>query len=104
MSDGNTTTPAAQPALLVPSEEQMKSALDYVQRAWDSVIEASKLADEFKALQIEVSSLRRDMEFLRERNGILDEHLRHARAQRDEAQADARALQAKNAALAEELQ
>jgi chromosome segregation ATPase len=103
MSDGNTTTPAGQPALLVPSEEQMRSVIDYVQRMKDAIVEGTKLAEEFHSLQGEVAALRKDMEFFRVRNGILDEHLQHARAQRDEAQADARLLQSKLAGVEEEL-
>jgi chromosome segregation ATPase len=85
-------------------EAQMNALTQVFDNARNAIIGASKLAGEVAALRNEVAEMRvtyeaqvarmtKDNEFLRERNAILDEHIVHARQQRDEAQRRSAELQ-----------
>lgn len=77
----------------------MITATEIWRRMQDAVIEGSKLSQSFAELQTEVGKLRQDLELLRERNGVLDEHIRIARGQRDEAQTQLEQVRVERAAL-----
>lgn len=82
-----------------PTENEMITATEVWRRMQDAVIEGSKLSQSFAELQTEVGKLRQDLEFLRERNGVLDEHIRIARGQRDEVQTQLEHVRVERAAL-----
>jgi chromosome segregation ATPase len=76
-----------------PAVSKLKEAFDTARNAILEGTELAKLVGELRAsvnaLGIEVSSLQRDLEYLRGRNRELDEQVTEVRRQRDQAIADA---------------
>lgn len=108
------------PSLTQEEQADMNALSDAFDRARNAVINASQLAKDVAALREEVSAIRTEAEQqvaslreevealraessgLRERNAMLDEHLVHARQQRDDAQARVYFLEAECTSLREQ--
>src|SRR5437899_4878199 len=80
-------------------EQEMLSVQRLLQRAADTVVNASKLKTEVEELRATVEALRRDLEDFRQKNAWLDESLVRVRQERDQALGEAATLRTENASL-----
>lgn len=70
----------------VEESEDMRTVRGVFDKALNAIVESTKLAQEVADLRVSVKALKDDVDYLRETNSRIDEHLTIARRQRDEAE------------------
>lgn len=83
MSDGTTAVQVSP----IPTESEMNSFRNMLDRALNAIVQASELAKVVEAVKTELDGLKHEIQTVRDNNRWLDEQLNRVRAERDEAKA-----------------
>lgn len=81
MDNGNTATQVSP----VPSETEMNSFKQMLDRALNAIVQASELAKVVEGLKADLDGLKHEIQTVRDNNRWLDEQLTRVRTERDEA-------------------